>query len=112
MNRDALKRSLIVEIYAFYRMSWRYSAPGRIYLWSVFALALKLNTNTSEIEYVLCHQLDPKPYLLNLQEFQELCGKLLAHRLTLKQKIFVFLKQVVTWNVGGAAVARLGKLKP
>ena len=45
--------------------------------------------------------------LADNMQFQSLCHTLLQHRLRVKKNLFVSLKRLVTWNIGGGAVHRL-----
>ena len=45
--------------------------------------------------------------LADNMDFQHLCHALLQYRLQVKQNLFVSLKRLVTWNIGGGAVHRL-----
>ena len=52
-------------------------------------------------------QEDMESSLLSLPGFQNLCDMLLQYRLRTKKNLFVSLRQVATWNIGGGAVHRL-----
>ena len=43
--------------------------------------------------------------------FWDSCAQLIEHRLSIRQNLFVGIKQVSTWNVGGAAIHRLNMTK-
>ena len=55
--------------------------------------------------------MDIKNPLFLSSSFWEGCAKLTEHRLGIRQNLFVGIKQVSTWTVGGAAIHRLNMNK-
>ena len=55
--------------------------------------------------------LDIQNPLFLSSSFWDSCVQLIDHRLSLRQNLFVGIKQVSTWNVGGAAIHRLNTTK-
>ena len=59
---------------------------------------------------ILCLPDIQNPLFLS-SRFWERCAQLIDHRLSIRQNLFVGIKQVSTWNVGGAAIHRLNMNK-
>ena len=77
---------------------------------SVQAFAISLNIEGTLLlhhEEAIQQLADIKDPLCLSEKFWKSCEKLMEHRLRIRKNLFVGIKQVSTWKVGGAAVQRL-----
>ena len=77
-----------------------------------FAIAFNINAAPLMHDEELILEIgDIKNPLFLSSKFWASCEKLMEHRLSIRKNLFVGIKQVSTWNVGGAAIHRLNMNK-